>query len=273
MVIQASLSTGDFAKAAEVTQHGIAQETTTLGEKLEATENQVARLSDEIAAKAALLNKTIKGDIISPQDKSVGQLAQRDLKSAGEVLNGVVPAFALAEQTFDELMRLIIAKLDEAPAPNAPGGTPPQLDALLAMLQDEMKACECLGIPCRPINVAVMNDWMKPGSGMGQGMGMGQAQAKAAQAQAQKSKADAERMEKQARENARKAAAAAVNDGAPPKENAVAASERTPAWNKLASRLQKDLLQRRDNTPPEQYRSAIDNYFKTLSETTNPVEK
>jgi hypothetical protein len=270
MVIQTSLNKGDFTKAAQVTQQGITQETAALSQKLEASEKQVARLSEEIAAKAALLNKTVKGDIVSPQNTSVEHLAEQDTKSAGEVLNGVVPAFALAEQTFDELMRLIIAKLDEAPAPSAPGEAP-QLDSLLAMLQDEMKACESLGIPCRPMNVTIMSDWMKPGSGMSQGMG--QAQAQAAQAQAQQAKADAERLEKQARENAQKAAQAALKNGASIKEDPVATGDRSPAWNKLASRLQKDLLQGRDNTPPEQYRTAIDSYFKIISETTSPVGK
>ena len=270
MVIQASLNKGDFAKVGEVTQQGIAQETVTLSQKLAATEKQVARLSEEISAKAALLNKTVSGDIIPPQGTSVEQFAQRDTKSAGEALNGVVPAFALAEQTFDELMRLIIAKLDEAPAPSAPGEAP-QLDALMAMLQDEMKACESLGIPCRPMNVTINSDWMKPGSGMGQGMG--QAQAQAAQAQAQKAKGEAERLAKQAQENAGKAAQAAIKKDAANIESPVATNARDSAWNKLASRLQKDLLQGRDNTPPEQYRTAIDNYFKIISETTNPVEK
>ena len=112
---------------------------------------------------------------------------------------------------------------------------------------------------------------MKPGSGMSQGMG--QAQAQAAQAQAQQAKADAERLEKQARENAQKAAQAALKNGASIKEDPVATGDRSPAWNKLASRLQRDLLQGRDNTPPEQYRTAIDSYFKIISETTSPVGK
>jgi hypothetical protein len=102
---------------------------------------------------------------------------------------------------------------------------------------------------------------------------MGEAQAKAAQAQAQQAKADAEKLEKQARENAKKAAAAALKSGVPPKETPTASTAQAPGWNKLGSRLQKDLLQRRDNTPPEQYRSAIDNYFKVISETTKPVDK
>jgi hypothetical protein len=191
MTIQASLKKGDFPKVAEISQQDLARETATLGHKLEATEKEVARLSDEISKKAAELNKTVKTDIVDPQDSSVEQLANRDLKSAGETINNVVPAFENAEQTFDELMRMIIAKLDESPAPTAPGEAP-QLDAMLAMLQDEMKAQETLGIPCRPTNVMVNSDWMKPSSS-----GMAQAQAQAAQAQSQKAKGEAEKIEKQ----------------------------------------------------------------------------
>jgi hypothetical protein len=267
MAIQASLKKGDFPKVAEISQQDLARETATLGHKLEATEKEVARLSDEISKKAAELNKTVKADIVDPQDSSVEQLANRDLKSAGETINNVVPAFETAEQTFDELMRMIIAKLDESPAPTAPGEAP-QLDALLAMLQDEMKAQETLGIPCRPTNVMVNSDWMKPSSS-----GMAQAQAQAAQAQSQKAKGEAEKIEKQARENAAKQGAAAVKEDALKKVDPVASTKRDSDWNKLGSKLKKDLLQGRDNTPPEQYRSAIDNYFKIISEASDAAEK
>ncbi|MDB6172687.1 MAG: hypothetical protein JWL59_1998 [Chthoniobacteraceae bacterium] len=269
MMITKSFASGNFPKVAEITEHAIAEETSVLGEKLATTKQQVSQLSDEIADKAGLLDKTLQSDIVAPQSKSVDQLARNELKSAGEMIEGIVPAFASAEQIFDELMRMIIGKLDEAPAPSAPGEAP-ELDALLAMLQDEMKATEGLGIPCRPINVAVMTDWMKPGSNPG--MGQAQAQGKAAQAQSQQGKADAERLEKQARESAAKALAAAKKEIKAVDENAVAEkpSNKAPAWNKLASRLQKDLLQGRDNIPPEEYRAAIDSYFKIISETTAP---
>ncbi|MES2571540.1 MAG: hypothetical protein V4710_15985, partial [Verrucomicrobiota bacterium] len=269
MLITRSLEERNFPKVAHVTQHAITQETTTLAEKLEATADQVARMSDEIAEKGELLNKTVRSDILLPQGKSIDQLEKKETKAAGEMLNGIVPAFASAEQTFDELMRLIIAKLDEAPAPGAPGAAP-ELDAILAMLENEMKACENLGIPCRPMNVMTMTDWMKPGSA--QGTAQGKAQGKAAQAQSQQAKAEAE---KQARESANKALAAARKNLSMPEENAVAekAGTRAPAWNKLASRLQKDLLQGRENVPPEEYRAAIDSYFKAISETTRSVEK
>jgi hypothetical protein len=269
MKMAESFDKGDFPKAAEIAQSRITQDTVTLGDKLQATEQQVAEMSDEIAKKAAQLNKITQSDIIPPQGTTVSHLSVREVKSAEQLLNGVVPAFALAETTFDELMRLIIAKLDEAPPPTAGGGQPPGVDELLALLEDEMKAQEGLGIPCRPINVQLMTDWMRPGQNPGQGMG--RAQAQAAQAQAQEGKAKAEQVEKQARESAQKALAQAKKQNAG--AQAASAKPRSEAWNKLASRLQKDLLQGRDNTPPEQYRQAIENYFKIISDSTADAQK
>jgi hypothetical protein len=268
MKIAESFGKNDFPKVAEIAQSRITQDTVTLGEKLEATERQVAKMSDEIAKKAAQLNKITQGDIIPPQGTTVSHLSVREVKAAEQLLNGVVPAFALAETTFDELMRLIIAKLDEAPPPSAGSGQPPGVEDIMAMLEDEMKAAEGLGIPCRPINVQLMTDWMKPGQNPGQGMG--QAQAQAAQAQAQEGKAKAQQLEKQARESAQQALAEAKKQNVGPQ---TAAKARTEAWNKLASRLQKDLLQGRDNTPPEQYRQAIENYFKIISDSTADAQK
>ena len=268
MKITESFGKGDFPKVAEIVQSRITQETVVLGDKLEATEKQVAQMSDEIAKKAAQLNKITQDDIIPPQGTTVSHLSARDVKQAEELLNGVVPAFALAEQTFDELMKLIIAKLDEAPAPTE-AGAPPALEDIMSMLQDEMKANEGLGIPCRPINVQLMTDWMRPGQGQGQGQGMAQAQA--AQGQAQQGQEKARQVGKEARQSSQKALAEAKKQLAasqPPEAKA-----RTEAWNKLASRLQKDLLQGRDNTPPEQYRQAIENYFKIISDSTSQATK
>jgi hypothetical protein len=264
-----SFDHGDFPKVAEIGQSRITQDTVALGEKLEAVETQIAQMSDEIAAKASQLNQITQTNIIQPQGTSLRHLAVGDVKAAEEPLNVVVPGFALAEENFDALMRLIIAKLDEAPPPNSVGQAP-GLEAILAMLEDEKKAAEGLGLPCRPINVSLMTDWLKPGSNPGQGMG--QAQARAAQAQAQDAKAETERLAKQARESAQKALAEARKTEATDRVDAES-SRRGEAWNKLVSRLQKDLLQGRDNTPPEQYRQAIENYFKIISDAAGEVQK
>jgi hypothetical protein len=259
--IEESLQAGDFPKVAEVLQHQLTVDTVTLGEKLEATQDQVASMSSEIAEKATHLVSIVNERIIGPQQLSVNRLAEAKTREAANPLVTVVQAFAEAEQTFDELIRLMIEKMDQAPPPGAPGQNK-DLEDLLAMLQDEMKAAESLGIPCRPINVSIMRDWMKPGSS--QNPGMARAQAKQAQAQAQKAKAQSDRMQKQARDSAKKALADArgQNDAA---QSVGEVKTRGPSWNKLASTLDKDLLQGRDNTPPEQYRDAIENYFRTLS--------
>ena len=93
---------------------------------------------------------------------------------------------------------------------------------------------------------------------------MGRAQAQAAQAQSEEGKAQTQRIEKKARESALKALAEAKQQTATDDSAPVSRGE---AWNKLVSKLQKELLQGRDNTPPEQYRAAIESYFKTISET------
>ncbi|MCC7373875.1 MAG: hypothetical protein IT581_04400 [Verrucomicrobiales bacterium] len=268
--IEESLQAGNFPKAAEVLQHQLTVDTVTLGEKLEATQDQVASMSSEIAEKAATLVSIVNDRIIAPQQLAVNRLAETKTREASTNLVTVIPAFADAERTFDELIRLMIEKMDQAPPPDAPGQNK-ELEDLLAMLQDEMKAAESLGIPCRPINVSIMRDWMKPGSSPNPGMA--RAQAKQAQAQAQKAKAQSDRMQRQARDSAKKALADARGQSDAARSTGEVKS-RGPAWNKLASTLDKDLLQGRDNTPPEQYRDAIESYFRTLSGVaTEPTSK
>lgn len=287
MKILESLERGDFPKAAEVIQHRTTVATVTLGEKLGLVEQEVASLSPEIAEKAASLNRVLQDEVVVPQEKAVAQLGSRDVGPAAETLRPVGPGFAKAEETFDELLRLMIAKLDQAPPPTDPGSSPPTAEALLAMLEEERKAAESLGLPNRPLNVAVLKDWMKPGQGQGQGAGQGSAQAKgpgqrpgkrqgqpqaeAARAQTEAAQAEAERMEKEARASAKRALAQAQAEDSEGANSGGPAKPSSEAWNKLASKLKKDLLQGRDNTPPEQYRDAIANYFRVIAE--NPAGK
>ena len=254
MKIAESLSAGDFPKVAEVVEHRLHQDTYALGEKLISAEEQVGHMSEEIFQTAASLNRTVQGDIIHPQKTSVEKLAAREPKPAEEIINKLPPSFDQAEKHFDKLMRLMIAELDKAPPPQSPGGA-------------EAKACENLGIPCRPLNVSVMRDWMQPNSNPGQG----RAQAQAAAAQAQEGQDAAQRVAQQARQSAKKALGEAKKEKA---DFAHVSRDATPgkrseAWNKLASQLQKDLLQGRDNVPPEQYRAAIEAYFRIISESTD----
>jgi hypothetical protein len=254
----------NFAGAAEVIQHRLEQDTTTLAGKIEATKDQVASMSDEIRETAEALVTIVNTDILYPQSVATEQLRDAEWEDAVEMETHLVTAFSLAELRFDELLNLIIAKMDEAPAPSAPGSNK-SLDDLLAMLENEMKAQETLGIPCRPLNVSLMRDWMSPSSGSSSGSA--QSQARAAQAQASQAQQQADQLQKAANAAAKALAAKSTRE-AQGKQARDANGPEAPkkSWNVLASQLEKDILQSRDNVPPEKYRQAINAYFQTIAE-------
>ena len=114
-----------------------------------------------------------------------------------------------------------------------------------------------------------MTDWMSPSSGSTSGSAMAQAQAKAAQAQAQAAQKEADRLQKAANEAAKALQAKfdrakGVGNGKNP--NAAGPEAPKKSWNVLVSQLDKDILQGRDNVPPEKYRDAINAYFQTIAE-------
>ena len=169
-------------------------------------------------------------------------------------------AFVKGEKQFDELLHLIIAKLDAAPPPGDPGRAK-SLEELLTELQDEKKAAEKLGAPCRPINVAVEKDWMKPGSGSS--AQQARAQARAAQQQSQQATGKLQKTRDQARKSAEQRVADLKATTAGPVSGPKHA---TASWNTVVSKLGDEIRQGRDNVPPEQYRQAIEQYFNTISE-------
>jgi len=268
-----ALRNGDFSQSVEVDQHRLALDTATLSDKLDASAPSLAALSPEIHAKSDQLLHTVEKQVLPEETRAVDALARKTLKDAVSRQEGATTAFAQAETQFDELLRLIVAKLDSAPPPTDPGRNP-TLEEMLAMLKDEKKAAESLGIPNRPINVQIMRDWLSPSSGSqqaggGQGQSQDRAQARAAQQQARDASRRADRATDQARRDARlRANALTTTDPA----TAASSSQSGPkppanAWNTLASKLGDELRQSRDNVPPEQYRQAIEQYFNSISET------
>ncbi len=135
-----------------------------MSEKLDAAVPSFAALSPEIQAKSDQLLHTVEKQLLPEETRAVDALARNSLKDAVSRQEGAGTAFAQAETQFDELLRLIVAKLDSAPPPSDPGRNP-TLEEILAMLKDERKAAESLGIPNRPINVQIMRDWLTPSSG------------------------------------------------------------------------------------------------------------
>jgi hypothetical protein len=271
-----SLRSGDFSQAVEVDQHRLALDTTTLSEKLDAAVPSLAALSSEIQEKSGQLLHTVEKQVLPEETRAVDALARNTLQDAVSRQQGATAAFAQAETQFDELLRLIAAKLDSAPAPTDPGRNR-TLEEMLAMLKDEKKAAETLGLPNRPINVQVMRDWLSPGSGSQQAGGQGgppnrSAQSRAARQQARDSSRRANRASDQADRDARLRAAQLTGQTALP-GNSNLDGPKAPAngWNTLASKLGDELRQSRDNIPPEQYRQAIEQYFNSISETVPPA--
>ena len=267
-----SLRNGDFAESVEVDQHRLALDTTTLSEKLDAAVPSLAALSSEIQEKSGQLLHTVEKQVLPEESRAVDALARKALKDAVSRQQGATTAFAQAETQFDELLRLIVDKLDSAPAPTDPGRNR-TLEEMLAMLKDEKKAAETLGIPNRPINVQIMRDWLSPSSGSQQAGGQGGqqgrgAQARAAQQQARDASRRANRASDQAAQDARLRAAQLTGQDAQPGDSNLAGPKApSNGWNTLASKLGDELRQSRDNIPPEQYRQAIEQYFNSISET------
>ena len=237
-----AIRAGDYPQAAEVDQHRLTLDTRELSEKLDATALQVSQLSAEIGSKAEELNGTVDKQILPEQSGATDALSKKTVREAATHQTAATTAFATAEKQFDELLRLIIAKLDAAPPPTDPGANK-SLEDLLAMLQDEQKACESLGIPCRPMNVSIMKDWLKSGSGSNAGL----AQARAAQNQARRAAEKTDRVSEQARKLAQKRASELAETQTGP-----TSGPKRPAksWNTLVSQLGDELRQGRDNVPP-----------------------
>jgi hypothetical protein len=254
-----ALRAGQYAQAAEVDQHRLMLDTATLSDKLDTTAASVAGMSDEIKAKASELAATMHDQILKEESGATTAFGRDAVPEAAKHQVWATNAFARGERRFDELLHLIIAKLDAEPPPSQVG-EPPGMKDILAMLEDEKKACEKLGIPCRPINIQVAKDWMKPGSCSNPGSGQG----RAAQAQASQARAKTLKASEQAKNLVVKAVKALP--ASERKANATGPRPAAKGWNTLASQLGDELRQGRDTVPPEQYRQAIEQYFSTIAE-------
>jgi hypothetical protein len=159
---------GRFERANQVSQYRLALDTVDYGVKLDRLVPMVQRLSQEIGEKARNLEKTVSTDVVDHQVAACMALQDRDGREARNEQGEALEDFDRAEDTFDELLTLIEAQM---PPAGGGGGSPPSVEEILAMLEDECKACEKLGAACRKVNVMVQMDWMMPGSGTGMGTG------------------------------------------------------------------------------------------------------
>lgn len=268
---------GDYGKAAMVGQGQLVIDTLELDSKLDGAAAKYAGISPEIGQGFLRLRELLGEKIIAEQREAGRAFGRKDVVAAADHQQLAVSGYAEAEQVFDDLLTKIEDSFlrDGVAQAGAPGALPPMktLEELLRALEDEEKALETLGLACiaTATNLMLMLDWMSPeegagqGAGQGQGAGMGQGMSRAAIAQQMLQQA-LQRMQQAGRisdqELARLRAEAkrlASELGEQPGEGS------GRRWDTLVSRLRRDLRQGRGTTPPEQYRAAIEDYFRTVA--------
>ncbi len=275
IVKEQAMESGEDHLAAEVDQHRITVDTMTLSRKLTSLNAQCQGISVELAELASNFLKTMEEDLIPELEESQISLNGNEIPDAVKHQTVAIEQFSTAEKQLDEVMDGIIKHLDSLafnPKPELPDDLqPPPLEDLLAMLDDEARAAEALGIPCcRPSNLVIEKDWFKPGSNPGSGGGKGSGsgrrslQPNAQMAQSKQAGQQAEKLRKQFEGSVRKQMTA--KSGAD--KNGVA-NKPERKWDTLGSKLEDHLRQGRGNLPPEQYRKAIELYFESLAGKSN----
>ncbi len=277
-----SMRADDYGRTAAVVQTGLQADTMDFGVKLDRVAAQLNGMSDEIGPKARELEELVSMEIAGSQMAAAKAHWDNQLPSAHEFEAGAVAAFDKAERLFDEILTMVEETIAAMPPPERPCPAP-TLEALLAMLENEGKACEKLGAALRS-NIALQGNWMWPGSGSGSGSGTGSSQGFGSQALARAQARAAELYAQEATEQMQKvreyAAALAAElamrleterqhggQGAGGEgQSGAGAAVAGRDWNVLVSKLRDELKQGRDTTPPEQYRRAIEAYFRNIND-------
>jgi hypothetical protein len=247
-----------FHRALEIDQHRLSEDTLELTGKLETAAAQLAGLPDDILALADEVKEALRYDVLEDQMSAELRLRDGDLPAAKTHQKKAIDGFARAEDRFNKLIDRVIAEQDKVPpeVPDLDNMQLPTLEELLARLESETDLPETLGIPGRPNNLQGLRDWlMRSGDGSGGGNGMGANGAR-----------NARLLDKARLEALRAARNANKRDG---KSGPVATAAR---WNTLGSRLEDVVRQGRGNTPPRQYRRAIERYFELISSGANGAE-
>ncbi len=262
------LSEKQFAPAIGVDQSTIAIDTHTLTEKLTGLQGELAStlggngtaLPKSIAERCDLLLAKLDRDIEPIQLAAIRSL-QRSLIDKAAVRTRVASeSLDDACRLMDDVLKAVIERLDELPPdPLADLLDDPTLDEILAILEQERDLAELLGIPNRPTNLQIVNDWANGGKGPG---GAGRARLIAMIRAAMK--AEGKKSDKALERIRQKLMASTRSD-----ENETAETEQRRGgafgWNIVRSQLGSGLLQGSDGLPPEAYRRSIDRYFELIS--------
>ncbi len=259
-----ALETEDFAAIATAQLILLEEDTAVLAWKLLDVAYNLADADPPIPTKADDLQRLVKEDIAKLHSETASALHEGKLDDAHRIQQSTVDAFALAEQIFDDLLTLLEERMRGAQPPIAP-----DLEAILRMLQHERDAAELLGLAGVRLNIQVMQDWMPNNPGEGGGMGGGSG----AGSGAGSAMAAASALAQQTGQNAQNLAQSIRNKLDAWKRVELQTWEKTlvearrKKWNLFVSRLRDGLKQGRSADPPEQYRRAIDDYYRRLADT------
>ncbi len=207
---------------------------------------------------------------VPAQDAATTKLHAMDWPAAAASQLHANEALAQAEVAYDALLQALTDKMKSMP-PGPPPDCTPSLERLLALLEKELNEQDDFGLSSRKLNVQMNVDWPsickngccpKPSPQTASSQSKSGSSPASAAAQSER-----ERSLSRAAQEAKRdiLAQAAKADGV---ASVTAAStndqQRRLDWNQLPSALQKDLRQQRDVPPPEEYRRAVESYFRRL---------
>ncbi|MGE3242862.1 MAG: hypothetical protein AB7I57_17445 [Pirellulales bacterium] len=265
-----------YARAAEVEQYRLAMKTEELAGKLGSIEQSIAGLMQRqdgtlpkpIADKAREFLATLDKEATPNQLASVYALHRDDFVKASDRQTLAQGALEKSERLYDAMVKQAIAEMDKLPVqdPVANLLDDPTLDELLAQLEQERPIADVLGIPPRPTNLRIIDDWLM-------GAGNLAISARSRQWMQQQMRRDNMLSQWQLDQAYRRAIARALREAKPKQKIARPKATRLSDWNKLVSQLGDDVGQGRDKAPPEQYRRAIEQYFAQISKRVAEAEK
>jgi len=244
---------GRLHRALELDQHRLSEDTLVLSAKLDRAMAEFAGLSEDVLALVDEVKDALRYDVLVDQMSAELRLREANLATAQTHQKKAIEGFARAEERFNKLIDRIIEEQDKTPpqVPDLDNVQLATLEELLARLEAEQNLAELLGVPDRPTNLQALRDWM-----MSNRSGSGASGARNQARLVEKARRDALR-------DVRKAQKPEVH--ARPMATA-------SHWNTLGSRLEDAVRQGRGNTPPRQYRRAIERYFELISGAKNTAE-
>ena len=120
-----ALQSGDYAQVAEVDQHRLMLDTTTLSEKLDNTAVSAGWLVGGNQGQGGrITNGTMHDQILPEESGATAALSHKTVPEAASHQAQATNAFAKGEKQFDDLLHMIIAKLDAGAAADGRLGRP-----------------------------------------------------------------------------------------------------------------------------------------------------